>query len=106
MPPSAWWVGTAAHQKHHIMVILLNAADVKIRRAARDDGDPYTLAGSADIDPTIPSQPSTSTTSMLSSLSSSTMSSRWCGSTPARAGRRGTVTVIVCSPERMRCICA
>lgn len=44
------------------------------------------------------------TPSILSSSSPSSQSSRWCGSMPARTGSRGTVTVIVCSPERMRCI--
>src|SRR5690606_1932805 len=43
-----------------------------------------------------------STVSRLPS-SRSSQSSRWNGSIPARPGRRGTDTVTVCSPERMRC---
>lgn len=45
------------------------------------------------------------TPSILSSSPPSTQSSRWYGSMPARTGLRGTVTVIVCSVERMRCFC-
>lgn len=48
-------------------------------------------------------QLSGSTRSTLSLVSRSI--SRWYGSMPARAGLRGTVTVIVCSAELMWCIC-
>lgn len=50
-------------------------------------------------------QLSISTPSILSSSSPSSQSSRWYGSMPARTGLPVTATVIVCSPERIRCIC-